>query len=48
MSLFTRSEVRGVAVESVNLTAASVQAECATEHSEGLDHAMANAVAARA
>lgn len=48
MSLLAKSEQRGVAVESVNLTATSVQAERVTERSEGLEHAMAGAVAARA
>jgi hypothetical protein len=47
-ALLARSEQRGVAVESVNLTATSVQVERVTERSEGLEHAMAGAVAARA
>jgi ribonuclease HI len=48
MALFAGSEERGAAVASVNLTATSVQTECVTQHSEGLKHAMAGAVAVRA
>ncbi len=48
ISLFGKSEDRGVAVESVDLTAASVQAECVTQRAAGLEHAMVSAAGARA
>jgi nucleotidyltransferase/DNA polymerase involved in DNA repair len=48
MSLFGRSEERGVAVERVDLTLTSVQTEYVTQRTDGLQHAMASAAAARA
>lgn len=43
MSLFGTSEERGVAVELVDLTVASVQTECVTQRTAGFQHAMASA-----
>ena len=48
ISLFGRSEGRGVAVELVDLTVTSVAAECVTQRTDRFEHAMASAVGARA